>query len=98
MTYLIKDVLKKRYNELYKLIPDHEKTVYDSLTFDDIFQDCIVTLLKDRRKFDSEEDCYQYIRQHVLREISYSKKRKNLKVILVGDMSEEKSACDEPFN
>lgn len=89
----INQVLQLTYPKLRKMIPNDDVIVYDGLTFDDICNDAMITVIKHfRDKEISEEEGFEYAKKTLLMEITFSHKRKGReKVLLLADVAADNS-------
>ena len=85
----INQVLQLTYPKLRKMIPNDDVIVYDGLTFDDICNDAMITVLNHfKAKNITQEEGYEYAKKTLLMEITFSHKRKGKeKVLLMADVA-----------
>lgn len=91
----INEIINRRYSELYKMLRDADKTLYESITVEDLFHEVLLTAMKKYKDKDiTEEEGFEYLKKTLLREILFSKKRKKTLGLItylpqIGDKEEE---------
>ena len=92
----INTIIEKHYSELQSMCWDTDKTISQSKTSDDVFQDVIVTALKKyRNKEIDEEEGLKYIKDNFCLEMHFQPKREDkVKIVYMDYIENIKDMAD----
>lgn len=81
----IGEIITKHFMEFSGMVRNTDMVVEEGNTYEDIFDDVILTALKKYKGEVDEKEGYEYIKKTLLLEWFFSKKRKNRDILVLSD-------------
>ena len=81
----IGEIITKHFMEFSGMVKNTDTVIEEGLTYEDIFDDVILTSLKKFKGEVSEQEGYDYIKKTLLLEFFFSKKRKKRDILVFSD-------------
>lgn len=94
----IGDVICLHFMEFSGMVRNTDTVIEEGNTYEDIFQDVMITALKKFKGEVTEQEGYDYIRKTLLTEFFFSKKRKNRDLLVLSDANFENIAENPVLN
>lgn len=93
----INDVICLHFMEFSGMVRNTDTVIEEGNTYEDIFQDVMITALKKFKGEVTEQEGYDYIRKTLLTEFFFSKKRKKRDLLVLSDANFENIPDDSIF-
>lgn len=85
----IADVITAHFMEFSGMVRNTDTVVEEGLTYEDIFQNAMITALKKFRGEVDEEEACEYIKKTLLTEFFFSPKRKKRDILVLSESNFE---------
>lgn len=85
----IADIITKYFTEFSGMVRSTDVVIEEDNTYEDIFQNVMLTAMKKYKGEVDEKEGYEYIKKTLLLEWFFSKKRKSRDILFLTDMNFE---------
>lgn len=85
----IGEIITKHFMEFSGMVRSTDVVIEEGNTYEDIFDDVMLTAMKKYKGEVDEKEGYEYIKKTLLLEWFFSKKRKNRDILVLSDMNFE---------
>ncbi|MEE3491168.1 MAG: hypothetical protein VZR10_09880 [Methanobrevibacter sp.] len=83
----IGEIITKHFTEFSGMVRSTDVVIEEGNTYEDIFDDVMLTAMKKYKGEVDEKEGYEYIKKTLLLEWFFSKKRKNRDILVLSDSS-----------